>query len=196
MTDWSHCDVPAPSLTHPGTCHIARAHRGQPSPLGATWDGAGVNFAVASEFATGVTVCLFDSPDAVHESVRVPLREHTDGIWHGYLPGAHPGTVYGLRAHGPYQPHEGHRFNPHKLLLDPYARRLVGQFRWSDTLYGYRVHSNRADLSLERRDSAPAMAKAVVTHDTFDWSQDQRPNTPWSETVIYETHVQIGRAHV
>ncbi|MEK6295036.1 MAG: alpha-amylase family glycosyl hydrolase, partial [Paraburkholderia tropica] len=162
---------------------------GAPYPLGATWDGLGTNFAVFSAHAWRIELCIFD-PTGRKERMRYKLPECTDEIWHGYLPDAHPGTVYGFRAHGPYQPHEGHRFNPHKLLLDPYARRLVGQIRWSDTLYGYRVHSNRADLSLERRDSAPAMAKAVVTHDTFDWSQDQRPNTSWSETVIYETHVR------
>jgi isoamylase len=162
---------------------------GAPYPLGATWDGLGTNFAVFSAHAWRIELCIFD-PTGRKERMRYKLPECTDEIWHGYLPDAHPGTVYGFRAHGPYQPHEGHRFNPHKLLLDPYARRLVGQIRWSDTLYGYRVHSNRADLSLERRDSAPAMAKGVVTHDAFDWSQDHRPNTPWSETVIYETHVR------
>ncbi|POR54707.1 glycogen operon protein [Paraburkholderia eburnea] len=162
---------------------------GSPYPLGATWDGLGTNFAVFSAHAWRIELCLFD-PTGRKERTRYTLPECTDEIWHGYLPGAHPGTVYGLRAHGPYQPHEGHRFNPYKLLLDPYARRLVGQFRWSDTLYGYRVHSNRSDLSLDRRDSAPAMPKAVVSHETFDWSHDVRPNTPWGKTVIYETHLR------
>ncbi len=162
---------------------------GSPYPLGATWDGLGTNFAVFSAHAWRIELCLFD-PTGRKERTRYTLPECTDEIWHGYLPGAHPGTVYGLRAHGPYQPHQGHRFNPYKLLLDPYARRLVGQFRWSDTLYGYRVHSNRMDLSLDRRDSAPAMAKAMVSHETFDWSHDVRPNTPWGKTVIYETHLR------
>jgi len=162
---------------------------GSPWPLGATWDGLGTNFAVFSANAWRVEVCLFDRTGR-KEYARYTLPECTDEIWHGYLPGAHPGTVYGLRAHGPYLPHEGHRFNPHKLLLDPYARRLVGKFRWSDTLYGYRAHSNRADLSIEKRDSAPAMPKAMVVADTFDWSRDVRPNVPWGDTVIYETHLR------
>ncbi|CAM2184468.1 limit dextrin alpha-1,6-glucohydrolase [Paraburkholderia sacchari] len=162
---------------------------GAPYPLGATWDGLGTNFAVFSAHAWRIELCLFD-PTGRKERTRYTLPECTDEVWHGYLPGAHPGTVYGLRAHGPYQPHLGHRFNPYKLLLDPYAKRLIGQFRWSDTLFGYRVHSNRADLSFDRRDSAPAMPKAVVTHDAFDWSRDVRPNTPWGKTVIYETHLR------
>jgi len=162
---------------------------GLPWPLGATWDGLGTNFAVFSAHAWRIEVCLFDRTGR-KERTRYTLPECTDEIWHGYLPGAHPGTVYGLRAHGPYQPQEGHRFNPHKLLLDPYARRLVGQFRWSDTLFGYRVHSNRADLSIEKRDSAPAMPKAMVVSDSFDWSHDVRPNVPWGKTVIYETHLR------
>ncbi|WP_296661938.1 glycogen debranching protein GlgX [Paraburkholderia sp.] len=162
---------------------------GMPWPLGASWDGLGTNFAVFSANAWRIELCLFDRTGR-KERMRYTLPECTDEIWHGYLPGAHPGTVYGFRAHGPYQPHQGHRFNPHKLLLDPYARRLVGQFRWSDTLFGYRVHSNRADLSIERRDSAPAMPKAMVVADTFDWTRDVRPNVPWGKTVIYEMHLR------
>ncbi|WP_322104628.1 glycogen debranching protein GlgX [Paraburkholderia sp. J41] len=160
---------------------------GSPGPLGATWDGLGTNFAVFSANASRIELCLFD-PTGRKERVRYALPECTDEVWHGYLPGAHPGTVYGFRAHGPYQPHLGHRFNPHKLLIDPYARQLIGQFRWSDTLYGYRAHSNRGDLSIDRRDSAPAMPKCVVVSDKFDWSRDTRPDTPWGETVIFETH--------
>jgi isoamylase len=162
---------------------------GKPWPLGATWDGLGTNFAVFSAHAWRIELCLFDRTGR-KERMRYTLPECTDEVWHGYLPGAHPGTVYGLRAHGPYQPQQGHRFNPHKLLLDPYARRLVGQFRRSDAMFGYRVHSNRADLSLDRRDSAPAMPKAMVVADTFDWSEDVRPNVPWGKTVIYETHLR------
>ena len=158
-------------------------------PLGANWDGLGVNFAVFSANAQKIEVCLFDTTGR-KELARFELPECTDEIWHGYLPGAHPGTVYGFRAHGPYLPHHGHRFNPHKLLLDPYAKKLVGQWRWSDALFGYRVHSNRLDLSMDRRDSAPATPKCVVTDDAFDWSRDTRPNVPWGETVIYETHVR------
>jgi len=162
---------------------------GAPYPLGANWDGLGVNFAVFSSNAHRIEVCLFDSTGR-KELMRFDLPECTDEIWHGYLPGAHPGTVYGFRAHGPYQPQQGHRFNPHKLLLDPYAKKLVGPWRWSDALFGYRVHSNRLDMSVDRRDSAPAMPKCIVTDDAFDWSRDVRPDTPWGETIVYETHVR------
>jgi isoamylase len=162
---------------------------GSPFPLGATWDGLGVNFAVFSGYAERIELCLFD-PAGRKEIARFDLPECTDEIWHGYLPEAQPGLLYGYRAHGPYQPQHGHRFNPHKLLLDPYARQLAGPLRWTDALFGYRVQSNRADLSLDRRDSAPAMPKGVVTDDTFDWSRDRAPAVPWSNTVIYETHVK------
>ena len=162
---------------------------GSPYPLGASWDGLGVNFAVFSANAQQIELCLFD-PTGRKEIRRFTLPECTDEVWHGYLPNAHPGTAYGFRAHGPYQPQNGHRFNPHKLLLDPYARKLVGQFRWSDALFSYRVHSNRLDLSIDRRDSAPGMPKCVVIDEAFDWSHDARPNVPWGETVIYETHVR------
>ena len=114
----------------------------------------------------------------------------TDEIWHGYLPNARLGLVYGYRAHGPYNPQEGHRFNPHKLLLDPYARRSVGALRWSDALFGYRIDSPRADVSFDRRDSAPGVPKAVVSEDIFDWGDYWPPNTPWSRTVIYEAHLR------
>jgi isoamylase len=166
-----------------------RLSPGSPYPLGASWDGLGVNFAVFSANAQQIELCLFD-PTGRKELKRYALPECTDEVWHGYLPNAHPGTAYGFRAHGPYQPQNGHRFNPHKLLLDPYARKLVGQFRWSDALFSYRVHSNRLDLSIDRRDSAPAMPKCVVIDEAFDWSHDTRPNVPWGETVVYETHVR------
>ncbi len=118
------------------------------------------------------------------------MPEYTDEIWHGYLPGARPGLIYGYRAHGPYEPQHGHRFNPHKLLLDPYARRLTGEFRRSDALFGYRVNSPRYDLSFDRRDSAPAVAKGVVVSEDFNWGDDRPPNVPWSDTVIYEAHLK------
>jgi isoamylase len=162
---------------------------GSPYPLGSSWDGLGVNFAVFSANAHSIELCLFE-PGGRKEIRRYALPECTDEVWHGYLPHAHPGTVYGFRAHGPYQPQHGHRFNPHKLLLDPYARKLLGQFRWSDALFSYRMHSNRLDLSIDRRDSAPAMPKCVVVDEAFDWSHDRRPNVPWGDTVIYETHVR------
>ena len=166
-----------------------RLETGAPYPLGATWDGLGVNFAVFSANAQQIDLCLFD-PAGHKELARLPLPECTDEVWHGYLPGAHPGTVYGFRAYGPYQPQQGHRFNPAKLLLDPYAKKLTGPFRWADALFGYRVHSSRLDLSIDKRDSAPAVPKCVVIDEAFDWSRDVRPDVPWSETVIYEAHLR------
>ena len=166
-----------------------RLEAGSPYPLGASFDGLGVNFAVFSANAERIDLCLFD-PSGRKELARYPLPECTDEVWHGYLPHARPGQLYGFRAYGAYAPEQGHRFNPNKLLLDPYARRLAGQLRWTDAVHGYHVGSPRADLSFDRRDSAPAMPKSVVTADSFDWDGDRRPNTPWSETVIYEAHVK------
>jgi glycogen operon protein len=166
-----------------------RLDEGLPYPLGATWDGMGVNFAVFSAHATQMQLCLFDAAGR-REVARLDLPEKSEEVWHGYLPHTQPGLVYGFRAHGPYDPHNGMRFNPHKLLLDPYARKLVGTLRWTDAVFGYRVHSPRADLSFDRRDSAPAMVKAAVAEDGFNWGDDRRPATPWSETIIYETHVR------
>ncbi|MBD0270389.1 MAG: glycogen debranching protein GlgX [Acetobacteraceae bacterium] len=162
---------------------------GRPDPLGANWDGLGVNFAVFSANAERIDLCLFD-PAGRREVARLPLPECTDEVWHGYLPEARPGQLYGYRAFGPYEPRRGHRFNPHKLLLDPYARQLFGEMRWSDALFGYRVGAGRADLSFDRRDSAPAMPKAVVADDSFNWGDDRPPNVPWDKTVIYEAHVR------
>ena len=138
-----------------------RPERGNPYPLGATWDGAGVNFAVFSAHAERMELCLFDA-DGAHEIERVTLTECTDQIWHGYLAQARPGQVYGYRAHGPYEPERGHRFNPHKLLLDPYAREFAGTFRWTDAHCGYRVGQSRGDLTFDRRDNAWAMWKSRV----------------------------------
>jgi len=162
---------------------------GAPYPLGATWDGLGVNFAVFSANATRIDLCLFD-PSGRREIARFALPECTDEVWHGYLPNARAGLVYGYRAFGPYEPQHGHRFNHHKLLLDPYARRLAGELRMSDALYGYRVNSPRADLSFDRRDSAPGMIKGVVGDDSFNWADDRPPAVPWSDTVIYEVHLR------
>ncbi|HEX3944680.1 MAG TPA: glycogen debranching protein GlgX [Rhizomicrobium sp.] len=164
-----------------------RLEAGSPYPLGATWNGLGVNFTVFSRHATRLQLCIFDQSGR-REVHRYDLPERTDEIWHGYLPDAMPGLTYGFRAHGPYEPQNGHRFNPHKLLLDPYAKGLLGTVKWTDAIYGYRANSPRGDLSFDRRDSAPAMVKGIVTHDTFDWGDDRRPNTPWSDTVIYEAH--------
>ena len=162
---------------------------GLPYPLGATWDGLGINFAVFSAHAERIDLCLFDSSGR-REVAQLALPEFTDEIWHGYLPNARAGLIYGYRAHGPYQPQAGHRFNPHKLLFDPYARRISGSLRWTDALFGFRVASQRADLSFDRRDSAPGMIKAVVADDGFNWGDDRPPNIPWSETVIYEAHLR------
>ena len=162
---------------------------GSPYPLGATWDGLGTNFAVFSAHAERIDLCLFD-PSGKRQVAVFTLPECTDEVWHGYLPNAQLGLRYGYRAHGPYDPQRGFRFNPSKLLLDPYARRLAGELKWSDALFGYRVNSPRADLSHDRRDSAPGMLKAVVTDESFNWADDRSPNIPWSDTVIYEAHLR------
>jgi isoamylase len=162
---------------------------GRPYPLGATWDGLGVNFALFSANAERIDLCLFDQTGQ-REVARLAMPEFTDQIWHGYLPEAGPGAVYGYRAYGPYHPQRGHRFNPYKLLLDPYARWFTGKLRWSDALFGYRVNSPRGDLSFDRRDSAHFMLKGVVADDSFAWGDDKPPNVPWSDTVIYEAHVK------
>jgi glycogen operon protein len=163
---------------------------GSPFQLGASWDGIGVNFAVFSANATRIELCLFD-PAGRREIARYDLPECTDEVFHGYLPDAGPGLLYGYRAHGPYQPEYGHRFNPHKLLLDPSARAVSGRLHWSDTLFGYRIGSPRGDLSFDRRDSASAMPKAVVTVDEGPFGSDARlPQRSWQETVIYELHVR------
>jgi len=162
---------------------------GQSTPRGAQFDGEGVNFAVFSENAEKIELCIFDATGR-RELQRIPLAEQTDQVFHCYLPEARPGLVYGYRAYGPYRPEEGHRFNPHKLLLDPYARSIAGALRWSDALFGYTVGSRRADLSFDRRDSASAMPKAQVIDSAFSWADDRPPNVPWHETVIYELHVR------
>src|SRR5579885_1563493 len=162
---------------------------GSPYPLGATWDGRGVNFALFSAHAVKVELCLFDRVDA-HESERIVLPECSDHVWHGYLPDAGPGLLYGYRVHGPYEPERGHRFNPHKLLLDPYARLMRGRLRWSDAHFGYRIGSPREDLSFDRRDNARAMPKCQVIDPAFTWGVDRPPCHAWSESVIYEAHLR------
>jgi isoamylase len=162
---------------------------GFPYPLGATWDGAGVNFALFSENATGAELCLFGA-DGQTETTRVPMAEHTDQVWHVYLPEARPGLRYGYRVHGPWDPGAGHRFNPAKLLLDPYAKAIDGPVRWSDALFGYEVGHADADLARDDRDSAGGMPKSVVVETAFTWGDDRPPRTPWNETIIYEVHVK------
>ena len=161
---------------------------GRSHPLGATWDGCGVNFALWSEHAQRVELCLFDA--RAHERQRIELRECSDQVWHAYLPQARPGQLYGWRVHGPYRPQDGHRFNPHKLLIDPYAKDIVGGVRWNDALYGYTIGHKRADLSFDRRDSAAWMPKCRVVETAFSWGDDRAPKVPWADTVIYEMHVK------
>ena len=168
---------------------LAAVWPGKPYPLGATWDGGGVNFALFTEHADKVELCLFDDSGR-HERQRIELPEKTDQIWHAYLPGLRPGQLYGYRVHGPYRPEEGHRFNPHKLLLDPYAKAIVGAIEWNDAQFGYRIGSPREDLSFSRRDSGPRMCKCQVIDSAFDWQGDCRPNVPWHQSVIYELHVK------
>jgi len=162
---------------------------GRPYPRGATWDGEGVNFALFSEHAQAVELCLFD-PAGRREVQRIEFKERTDLVWHCYLPEARPGLLYGYRAHGPYQPEQGQRFNPHKLLLDPYARNIVGRLRWGDALYGYTVGNRKADLSFDRRDSSGFMPKCKVIDPAFTWGDDRSPNIDWHEMVIYEVHLR------
>jgi isoamylase len=166
-----------------------RIRAGLPYPLGATWDGRGVNFALFSAHATKVVLCLFDAA-GTRELARLELPECTDEVWHGYVPEARPGTIYGYRVDGPYDPARGHRFNSNKLLLDPYAKSLQGSFRWSDALFGYRIDSSRHDLSFDRRDSARGMPKCMVVESGSSVGADRRPDRPRSETVIYETHLR------
>lgn len=169
---------------------------GEPDPLGATWDGGGVNFAVFSQNATRIELCLFDETG---QEERIPLPERTGHVWHGYVPGLGPGTRYGYRAHGPYRPDEGHRFNPHKLLLDPYARQLAGQLEWDDALFGYDTRARHGDLTFDTRNSARFMPKGVVIDPAFDWEDDRPPRRPLTDTVIYEAHVRgltMGRRDI
>ncbi|MGH8686295.1 MAG: glycogen debranching protein GlgX, partial [Burkholderiales bacterium] len=163
--------------------------RGAPAPLGATWDGEGVNFALFSEHAERVELCLFDEGGR-RERQRIEVRERTDNVWHCYLPEARPSLPYGYRVHGSYRPLDGHRFNPAKLLADPYARELIGGLRWSDALFGYPVGGKREDLAPDRRDSAPCMPKCRVVDPAFTWGGDRSPEVPWHDMVIYELHVR------
>jgi isoamylase len=162
---------------------------GRPYPLGSTWDGEGVNFALYSEHAEKVELCLFDMAGR-RETLRVALPEQTDMVWHGYLPEVRPGQLYGYRVYGPYAPEQGHRFNHHKLLLDPYGKQLQGTLNWSDSHFGYRLGSKQEDLSFDRRDNAAGMPKNKVVDSAFTWGADAPPRIPWHETLIYELHVK------
>jgi isoamylase len=163
---------------------------GQPYPLGATWTGEGVNFAIFSEHATGMQLCLFENVDAPHEQMRVSLREQTGQVWHVFLPNARPGQLYGYRVHGVYDPPHALRFNETKLLLDPYAKSIAGEIKWSDEMFSYIVGDPNEDLARDSRDNAWAMPKSVVVDPKFDWGNDKKPQTPFAETVIYEAHIK------
>ncbi len=163
---------------------------GYPYPLGATWDGQGVNFALFSEHATAVELCLFDGPDSDKEAHRIRLEERTDQVWHVYIPGIWPGQHYGYRVHGPYEPEAGHRFNSNKLLIDPYAKSIAGTVEWSDAMFGYQIGDPAGDLSFDDRDTAGNVPKCVVIDPAFTWGGDQPLRTPLEKTVIYEVHVK------
>ena len=160
---------------------------GTTNPLGPTWDGDGTNFTLFSEHATQVDLCLFDEHG--HET-RIPLSERNNFVWHGYLPGIGPGQRYGFRVDGPYQPEDGHRFNRHKLLIDPYAKALMGDVQYSPEIFGYIIDHPDEDLAFSRMDDASRIPKAVVVNGTFDWQSDRLLRTPWHETIIYEVHVR------
>ncbi len=162
--------------------------RGNPYPLGATWDGAGVNFALFSAHAEAVDLCLFDNPDSPTETLRIRMPEYTDYVWHCYLPSVRPGQLYAYRVHGPYAPEEGHRFNPNKLLLDPYAKATTGHTKWDDAAYGYTIGQD--DLVMDERDSAPFVPRCVVVDPAFTWDDDKPLRTPWYRTILYELHVK------
>ncbi len=162
---------------------------GCPFPLGATWDGSGVNFALFSAHATAVDLCLFDA-DGIRELERIRLPEFTDEVWHVYVKGLSPGAVYGYRVHGPYDPQNGHRFNPNKLLMDPYAKEHVGQLKWGPELFGYEVGHADGDLSYDERDSAALVPKCRIVDTSFGWNMDHKIRVPWDHTIFYEAHVR------
>ncbi len=163
---------------------------GYPYPLGATWMGNGVNFAIFSEAATSVDLCLFDSPDARQENIRIPMTEHTDQVWHIFLPDVRPEQLYGFRVFGPYDPERGLRFNSSKLLIDPYARAVSGRINWSDEMQGYVIGNPSEDLARDFRDDAWGMPKSVVIDPSFDWGDDEPPRVPLHRSIIYELHVK------
>jgi isoamylase len=171
---------------------MTRVWPGAPAPLGATWDGEGTNFAIFSQHATRVELCLFADPRDGAESQRIDLPERSGDVWHGFLPDVRPGHAYGYRVHGPHAPSEGHRFNPAKLLLDPYAKAISGPIQWNDVLAGYPLRSPDPDRDLiaDTADSAPAIPKSIVVESAFTWGDDRPPRTPWPRTLIYECHVK------
>jgi len=171
------------------TLNITKLLPGKPTPFGSTLDAAGVNFAIFSAHAEKIELCLFDET-GTSELARLALPGRTHDVWHGFLPNAAPGQLYGFRVHGPYEPQNGHRFNPNKLLIDPYARELVGELVWRDELFGFEIGHADADLSFDSRDSAPFVPKSRVVDNSFVWRNDQYPRTPIKDSVIYEAHVK------
>src|SRR5438094_7075551 len=167
-----------------------RTWLGYPYPLGATWMGNGVNFAIFSEHATGIELCLFDNIEATEENFRIPVTERTDQIWHVFLPDVGPVQLYGFRVAGPYDPEHGLRFNSSKLLLDPYAKAIAGEVIWADEMFGYAVGGKKEDLAQDFRDDAWGVPKSVVIDTEFDWQGDRRPSVPLHNSVIYEVHVK------
>ncbi len=168
----------------------AQARAGTPYPQGATWDGKGVNFSLFSASSDAVDLCFFERPESKLEFKRIRIKERTNGVWHIYIPDLKPGALYGYRVHGTYDPARGLRFNPNKLLLDPYAKAIGRELVWADEVFGYKIGDPQQDLSFDDRDSAAFAPLGVVTDSTFDWSGEQRPNVSWSETIIYEAHVR------
>ncbi|MCP1313419.1 MULTISPECIES: glycogen debranching protein GlgX [unclassified Halomonas] len=188
-SDTPHDDSAVAADEAPSVMRRSRVHEGHSFPLGATWDGLGVNFALFSAHATKVELCLFDATGE-QELERIELPEYTDEVWHGYLPDARPGQLYGYRVHGPYAPEQGHRFNHHKLLLDPYAKQIVGEIQWDDALFGYTIGHEAGDLSFDERDSAPFMPRCKVVDPAFTWGRSREVQLPWDRTIVYETHVR------
>src|SRR5579885_3256640 len=190
---------PYPAGRPAGACRLTehpkgeapmRVWPGRPYPLGATWDGAGVNFALFSEHATKVELCLFESHEDTKEAERIELCYRDDLAWHCYLPDALPGQLYGYRVYGPYEPAKGHRFNPNKIVLDPYAKAIGRDLKWDDSLFGYKIGDEKADLSFDERDNAAFCPLASVLDMAFTWGDDRPPRIPWHKTLIYELHVK------
>jgi glycogen operon protein len=169
---------------------LIKTYPGSPYPLGATWDGKGVNFALFSSNATMVELCLFKNHYDKTEVVKLKLTERSNQVWHIYVPNLKPGQLYGYRVHGPFEPQNGHRFNPSKLLIDPYAKAIAGKIEWNDALFGYDLHHSDKDLTLEETDSAPYLPKCVVIDSSFDWEGDQQLRIAYHKSIIYETHVR------
>jgi glycogen operon protein len=182
-------DVPDNEVETADHLHQLEVYPGNPYPLGATWDGKGVNFAVFSENAERIELCLFNGDNDPNEDV-IKIKEVTHNVWHIYVTGIEPGQLYGYRAYGPYEPHNGHRFNPNKLLIDPYGKAVSGTIKWDNALFAYEIEDPRQDLSFSVVDSAPFIPKSVVIDNAFDWEDDNLPRVAYHDTIIYEAHVK------